>query len=425
MTSIQITSLAILAGILAVSILRKINIGIAALTATLVLCVLGHVSAADAIKQFPASLVILIIGVTLLFAHADRSGAVTWLVTKALAATGGRAHVMPWLGFGLGAALSTIGAFPTAPISLLLPILAHIARTRGLNYVSMAVVCVLGSNAAGVSPLSPAGALLKTIAEKAHVSYSPWEVYAVFLGMHVILAAAILAITGVKAAVPAERVPVVVGGPAASPEPLESTPVPRPVNQRYLIASLIALVAFVLITVVFRLDVGLTAVTLAFLLQLAFRPPEAELLQKVPWNVVLLLGGLVIYLGMLDTVGTLHSIEKLLGGIDAPVLLIIVVAYLTAVISNMESSTLGVLGVMPVALSVTGHSSIGATAVMIAVTMAGAVVVMSPMHIAGALIIGNTPYRDQTALFRRLLIWPAVLTLIVPPLACLYPILNG
>jgi hypothetical protein len=292
--------------------------------------------------------------------------------------------------------------------------------------MSMAVVCVLGSNAAGVSPLSPAGALLKTVAEKAHVSYSPWEVYAVVLGMHVLLAAAILAIKRVRAEAPAERVPVTVGGPVASSEPPEPPPTPRPVNQRYLTASLISIVAFVLITVVFRLDVGLTAITLAFLLQLAFRPPETELLQKVPWNVVLLLGGLVIYLGMLDTVGTLHSIEKILGGINAPILLIIVVAYLTAIISNMESSTLGVLGVMmPVALSVTGHSSISATAVMNAFTMAGAVVVMSPMHIAGALIIGNTPYPDQTALFRRLLIWAAVLTLIVPPLACLYPILNG
>lgn len=177
---------------------------------------------------------------------------------------------------------------------------------------------------------------------------------------------------------------------------------------------------------VIRLDVGLTAISLTFLLQLAFRPPEAELIKKVPWNVVLLLGGLVIYLGMLDTLGTLDSIEAILGGIAAPVLLIVVVAYLTAVISNMESSTLGVIGVMmPVALSVTMHSSMSATAVMIAVTMAGAVVVMSPMHIAGALVIGNTPYPDQTVLFRRLLVWAAVLTMIVPPLACLYPILMA
>ena len=209
-------------------------------------------------------------------------------------------------------------------------------------------------------------------------------------------------------------------------EPPETESASTPVNQRCLVASPAALVAFVVITVVFRLDVGLTAISLAFLLQLAFRPPEAELLKNVPWNVVLLLAGLVIYLGMLDTLGTLESIEKALGGIATPVLLIVVVAYLTAVISNMEFSTLGVLGVMmPVALSVTMHSSMSATAVMVAVTMAGAVVVMSPMHIAGALIIGNTPYPDQTSLFRRLLVWAAVLTLIVPPLACLYPILMG
>lgn len=70
MTSIQTTSLVILAGILAISILRKTNVGTVASAAPLLPCGLGHVNAGDPIKQFPTSLVILIIGVTLLFAHA-------------------------------------------------------------------------------------------------------------------------------------------------------------------------------------------------------------------------------------------------------------------------------------------------------------------------------------------------------------------
>ena len=448
MTPSQIASLYVLAAILAVSILRKVNIGVVALVATLVLAAVTHTNVAKALGAFPASLVILIVGVTLLFAHAERSGAVTWLVDQALRVIGDRHWIIPWIGFVLGAALSTIGAFPTAPISLLLPILAHLARTYRLNYLMMAVICVLGSNAAGLSPLSPAGALVGTLVQNARATYSPWGLYGLVMAMHVVVAGAIFlaqggyrrVATGVACPVDCERVSAVaatgagvtsVGHIASStwdsiagiPGGQERTG-PTRFQRSYRVASLISLLLFVLITVLFKLDVGLTAVTMAFLLQVTFRPPEAELIKKVPWGVVLLLGGLVIYLNLLGTIGTLDAIEHALAGIASPALLILVVSYITAIISNMESSTLAVLGVMvPVALSVAGASAIEITALMVAVVMSAAVVVMSPLHVAGALIIANTPNNEQQVVFRRLLIWSAVLTAIVPGVAALFPIL--
>lgn len=444
MTPTQIASLVVLAAILAVSILRKVNIGIVALVATLVLATVTHTSVKETLKAFPASLVILIIGVTLLFAHAERSGAVNWMVDRALRAIGPRHWLIPWLGFALGAALSTIGAFPTAPISLLLPMLGRIARTYRLNYLMMAVICVLGSNAAGLSPLSPAGALLETLARNAQVTYDPWELYAIVMALHVVVAAGIFLVQGgvrssrAVAALSAEPTPVAVaaggetatGGASVGHDPAvgndDQVPTETRFTVRYRTASLVSLLLFVVVTVVFKLDVGLTAIALAFLLQIAFRPPEGELIKRVPWNVVLLLGGLVIYLDLLDTIGTLESIEHALGGIGSPVLLILVVSYITGLISNMESSTLAVLGVtIPVALSVAGGSPDGVVAVMVAVVMSAAVVVMSPLHIAGALIIGNTPHDDQQSVFRRLLIWSAVLTAVVPGAVSLYPILFG
>ncbi|AFA75465.1 putative dicarboxylate carrier protein [Gordonia polyisoprenivorans VH2] len=438
MTPTQVASLVVLAGILVISILRKVNIGIVALAATLVMITATHTDVTKTLSKFPASLVILIIGVTLLFAHAERSGAINWLVGHALRWIGNRHWLIPWGGFFLGAALSTIGAFPTAPISLLLPILAKISRSHRLNYLPMAVVCVLGSNAAGLSPLSPAGALIQTLIRNAGLTYSPWELYGVVMLMHIVIAAAILVFVGVRqdTKVP---VPVLTSGSglltddvsdSAQPSPADAAPADAGVRpacaQRYLYASLASLIAFVIITVAFKLDVGLTAVTLAFLLQIVFRPPEKELLSKVPWNVVLLLGGLVIYLSLLDTLGTIKAIESALAGIGSAALLILVVSYTTGLISNMESSTLGVLGVMvPVALTVAGHSPTGVTAVLVAVVMSGAVVVMSPLHIAGALIIANTPDNNADQVFRRLLIWSVVLTIVIPGIAALYPILLG
>ncbi len=80
---------------------------------------------------------------------------------------------------------------------------------------------------------------------------------------------------------------------------------------------------------------------------------------------------------------------------------------------------------VPVALTVAGHSPTGVTAVLVAVVMSGAVVVMSPLHIAGALINANTPDNNADEVFRRLLTWSVVLTIVVPGIAALYPILLG
>ncbi|WP_338836713.1 SLC13 family permease [Gordonia polyisoprenivorans] len=90
MTPTQVASLVVLAGILVISILRKVNIGIVALAATLLMTTATHTDATKTLSKFPASLVILIIGVTLLFAHAERSGAINWLVEHALRWIGNR-----------------------------------------------------------------------------------------------------------------------------------------------------------------------------------------------------------------------------------------------------------------------------------------------------------------------------------------------
>ncbi|QDG88177.1 SLC13 family permease [Pseudarthrobacter sp. NIBRBAC000502770] len=416
MPAIQIISLVILGIILALSIWRKVNVGVLAYAATLVLALISAQDPTKTFSAFPASLVILIIGVTLLFAHAERSGAINWLIGVSLRPIGTRRWLVPCIGFFAGAALSTIGAFPTAPISLLLPILARLAKAYRLNYLVLAIICVWGSNAAGLSPLSPAGALVQTLAAKANVTYSPWEVYGIIMGLHAVLCAVLFYVkggirqraTGVNAA---EKI-----DPASI---IERTPL-----NAYSIASLIGLAAMVIGAVGFKLDIGLTAISLALVLQLVFRPKESELIAKVPWSVVLLLSGLVVYLGLLEKIGTLGGVQDAVSHIGSPLLLIVVLTYLTAAVSNVESSTLVVLGIMvPIGFSVAGHDPMAQLAMLVAVVMSAAVVAISPVHIGGALIIGNA--HDQQRAYRKMFAVTGVTAAVVPALMAIYPIAIG
>ncbi len=190
-----------------------------------------------------------------------------------------------------------------------------------------------------------------------------------------------------------------------------------------MVCSGVGLLVFVFFVVVLKTDVGVTAMCVAVLQQFVFRPDERTLLTRIPWNSILLLCGLLTYLGLLQQIGTMDSIGRLLSHLGTGALLILVLAYLTALLCNVESSTLGVLGlVMPIAFGAFAHSQV-VFWVAAAVCVPAALMVMNPpIHVAGTLIIGNSAVQYQDSLFRRLLALAGSLALIVPGLLALVPI---
>jgi len=204
--------------------------------------------------------------------------------------------------------------------------------------------------------------------------------------------------------------------PAAAQED-ESRP-----NIAYLVCSAVALLAFLLLVVVAKTDVGVTAMCMAALQQIAFRPSERALLARIPWNSILLLCGLLTYLGLIQAIGTMDAIAHILAHFGTGAVLILLLAYLTALLCNIESSTLGVLGLMtPIAFGAFGHTGI-VFWVTAAVCVPAALMVMNPIHVAGTLIIGSSAVENQDALFRRLLAVAGCLALIVPGVLALIPI---
>lgn len=438
MSTPQVISVCLLAAVFAVSIWRRVNVGIVAFAATLLLSAVAPVSIKDALAAFPTDLCLLIIGVTLLFGHAEHSGIIDRLLELATGRLGHRRWLVPWLGFAAGAVLTTVGGFPTAIAAAVLPIISRLATANRVGYLRTAIITALGINSAGFSPLSTSGALIHTLAGKAHLDYPEWTLYVIVLGLHVVLALVTFALLGRKAEAPDKEPVAAVAGGERPGSPARSAGAqiveddkPRPPAGRftgYQWACLAGLAIFVIITVAFRADVGMVAITLAFVLQLLFRPNEKELIAHVPWHAVILVAGLLVYLGALEHLGTLKSVGNALGHISSPVLGLLVLAYLTALVSNVESSTLVVLGVtIPLALSLAaGHPGL-VLATLVTVSMAAAAPAINPAHIGGALILANTPATDphHQRYFRALIAWAGTATALIPGVVALYPILSG
>ncbi|BBZ28820.1 putative dicarboxylate carrier protein [Mycolicibacterium madagascariense] len=417
MSLAQGVSLALLVVVLVLAIWRRINIGVLALAAALPVLALSGLPVKTMWATFPGDIFVLIAGVSLLFAHLERSGALAWFVERVYRSVGERHALLPWAGFLIGGALSTAGAFSTAVIAFLVPMVANVSlRYRGTFLLSELAV-IIAANCAGLSPLNPTGAVIRAAATKLGVTYPGWGLWAV----SIVVAAAVVGVLQALEALSRRRGShyEVAPAPAAAHDD-ESRP-----TVGYMVCSAVALLAFLLLVVVAKTDVGVTAMCMVALQQIVFRPNERALLARIPWNSILLLCGLLTYLGLIQAIGTMDSIAHILRHLGTGAVLILVIAYLTALLCNIESSTLGVLGLItPIAFGAFGHTGI-VFWVTAAVCVPAALMVMNPIHVAGTLIIGNSAVQNQDALFRRLLALAGCLALVVPGLLALIPIAMG
>lgn len=306
-----------------------------------------------------------------------------------------------------------------------MPTIAHLSRRFPRSFLISELAVVIGANSAGLSPLNPAGAVIRKVADQHHVSYQPWLIWALSLAMAAVVLVLQIGLARFR-------------GPAAGQNPqdiaADAQPYTRPLvivdedaarglRPTYAITAAASLLVFVLFVVFAKTDVGLTAVALVIVLQLLFRPEEKKLLRSVPWPSVLLLCGLLTYLGALQSIGTMKTIQTGLESTGSQVLLVFVLAYMTAALCNIESSTLGVLGlVMPLVFSAFGDAP-ALTWVLAAVAAPATLTVMNPIHVAGTLIISYTDERDQQPLFRRLLALSVGITCVAPGLAAIVPAL--
>jgi len=285
-TALQLFSVGLLVLTFAVALWRRVNVGFAMLPAAFILSQVAHIPLKQLFDGFPASLVVLVLGVMYLFGHAVRSGVIDRLVVRAERGVGDRDWLLPWVSFLLAAVISAVGALPVASLAVVLPIAMQTARRARVDPMLMAVVTIMGALAGGFSPISVWGQLIHTIGLKLHYDVPGYSLFALEFALNTALAIVGFFVYRGWALMRRGKVASIGTSDAATP----SVPVLHSEARlsRYEIASLTAVVVFVVAVLGFHLDVGLTAFTLGVLLHLFFRPEEGQVISALPWPVVLI-----------------------------------------------------------------------------------------------------------------------------------------
>jgi Na+/H+ antiporter NhaD/arsenite permease-like protein len=167
----------------------------------------------------------------------------------------------------------------------------------------------------------------------------------------------------------------------------------------------------------FGLDVGLIAITVAAVLALFMPRLQREAVGRISWSVVLLICGVLTYVGVLEEIGTIDYVGEAITQVGAPTFAALLISYVGAIVSAFASSTGMLAATIPLAVPFLQEGAVGAIGVVTAVAISTTVVDASPLSTNGALVLANARNVDKDVLFRHLLAYGAVVAVVAAPLA--------
>ncbi|MFC9132345.1 SLC13 family permease [Streptomyces sp. NPDC057099] len=417
----ELISILVLVVVFVIATTRSVNMGALAFAAAF--GVGGLVADLDAdgiFAGFPGDLFVVLVGVTYLFAIARANGTTDWLVHAAVRLVRGRVALIPWVMFALTGALTAIGAVSPAAVAIVAPIALSFATRYGISPLLMGAMVVHGAQAGGFSPISIYGSIVNGLVARENLPGSELVLFLASLTANVVIAGVVFVVCGglklwaqgaVDDGSPAPATPTL------SPEETTLTP-PR-------IATLTSLLALVIAVLVFDLDAGLTAITLAVILSTAWPEDSRKATSQIAWPTVLLICGVLTYVGVLEEMGTITWAGEGVGGIGIPLLAALLLCYIGALVSAFASSV-GIMGALiPLAVPFLEQGEIGAIGMVAALAVSATVVDVSPFSTNGALVLAAAPDVDRERFFRQLMVYGGVVVAVVPAAAWLVMVVPG
>ncbi|AKZ55550.1 putative carrier protein (membrane protein) [Streptomyces ambofaciens ATCC 23877] len=470
----ELISILVLVVVFVIATTRSVNMGALAFAAAFGVGTLVADLDADGIfAGFPGDLFVVLVGVTYLFAIARANGTTDWLVHAAVRMVRGRVALIPWVMFALTGALTAIGAVSPAAVAIVAPVALSFATRYAISPLLMGTMVVHGAQAGGFSPISIYGSIVNGIVEREGLPGSEVTLFLASLIANLVIAGVLFVLFGGRKLWARGAVSPQDGGTAGDGAADEGTTgsgttgsgtgpsgagasgsgprsagtgtaagtAPSAVAVRpdrapegdgagprlapARVATLLALVALVVAVLGFDLDAGLTAVSLAVVLSTAWPDDSRRAVGEIAWSTVLLICGVLTYVGVLEEMGTITWAGEGVGGIGVPLLAAVLLCYIGALVSAFASSV-GIMGALiPLAVPFLAQGEIGAVGMVAALAVSATVVDVSPFSTNGALVLAAAPDVDRERFFRQLMVYGGIVVAVVPALAWLVLVVPG
>ena len=416
----------------------------------------------EIIGGFPSELFLTLVGVTYLFAIAQNNGTVDLMVRGAVRLVRGRVALIPWVMFGITGVLTAVGALGPAAVAIIAPIALGFAARYKINALLMGMMVIHGAQAGGFSPISVYGVTVNTITADAGLVDSPLALFLgsllfnaaigvllfVFLGGRSLIGRHVddhhpeasdadwsgspgSGSNGTSGASGGGAPSAPEGGGATATksrvptaEVVETKPHPPSVTFEQ-IATLVGLAALALFSLVLDLDVGFISMTVAVVLALLSPKAQKGAIAQISWSTVLLIGGVLTFVGVLQEAGTVEYVGNAVAGLGMPLLVALLLCYIGAIVSAFASSTAILGATIPLAVPFLLAGDVGAVGVIVALSISSTIVDVSPFSTNGALVLANAQGVDKDRFYKQILKYSALVVAIGPLVAWAVLVVPG
>ena len=373
---------------------------------------LGGIPLRDVVRGFPINIMVLLVGVTYFFAIAHANGTIDRIIKGALGRVGKNALVLPLVFFALTAGIAAMGS-PLAGL-MMAPLGLPMARKQGLDPVLMALAIGTGITAGAFAPTSLFGIVSYGTAGQAGIDLNPFTLFAVSSGVNLLVLLASYGLFGRRTSSHhcCDRAP----SPAVTlpPDAMVSAPFDR--QQMATVVCMLGLIVTVLATALAGLDPDVGVFAFAFGALLAFIDPVSgkTAVSNIDWSTVLLVGGIVTFVGVLQTMGAVTLLGETASRIGAPLIASLVICIVGALVSAFASTTGILAAVVPLAVPLVAGGGISGWALISALAVCAALVDVSPFSTTGATLIASAHEDERARMTSMLTRWGLGMVVIGP-----------
>lgn len=441
--SVEIIALIVLVAVFAVSAIRNVHMGALALVAA---CIIGVLlvgeSLDDVLGGFPVDALLILLGITYLFGIARAVGTIDWLVDRSVRLIGDRVALIPWAMFAVGTLVACLGTSHAA--FTLVPIAMSLAHKHRIHSTMMGIAMSSAIVGGALAPTSIVGITVLTVATSAGIPYNAALMFGLSVGINTVIVAVAFLMFGGRELIARGRaskaagVELGTGGTGGAGRRGGGTAVlDRTATQKLTGYQLMTLISIPVLVIAFftltlnDIDLNLGAVALTLAVLLAFVNPKAgrEGLAKVDWNTILLLGGIITYVGVLTRLGAIDQLGEFARSVDEPLVAAVVLCIIAGLVSAF-ASTIGIIGALvPLAVPLLlPGGGLEMTGFIYALAISASLVDCAPFGTTGATIVASAHEDDRPRLYRHLTIWGLSMVVIGPVITIalfVVPFLGG
>ena len=370
----DVIALLIFLGVIIIAFIRKINVGVLALAVGVIAVRIFGLNDKALIGAISSSMFATLVGITLLFAIINSTGALDLMALKIVALAGSHTYIIPVAIYVAGFVVAGVGPGAVPALAIIPALGVSIAVQVGYHPVMLALVGECGLMAGRMTPITPEAAIIKSAAETAGFgNVMPTILICQTLTTAVFALVLFVIFKGYKLKKPINVLSI---------KDLEKFSSKQ-------IISLLGIVAMMVLLIGFDVNIALAAFMVSAVLLLIGIGDDGACIKALPWSTICMILGVG---ALLDVVNTVGGIELMSNAISSVMNTKTAVPFMgvSAGLLSLVSSALGVVypTMMPMSADIAAQiGGINPVALMAAVGVGGSLAGVSPLSTGGALIL--------------------------------------